>query len=75
MATTTQIVKFITGMEQFPPGRKPKIKVFFLPEDKVLPEAQTCFSYLYIPKSKSMEEFFEYFDKAVVMSLSYFGQA
>ena len=61
-------------MGKFPPGRKPVIEIFFLSSEKVLPEVQTCFGYLYLPvNNATAEEFNDFFDKAVLMSQNYFG--
>ncbi len=69
------ILKFVTGLRTLPPMRNQyKIQLFYLLEDKNLPEASACFSYLYLPVSHtSAADFLASFSQGVLLSNNYFG--
>lgn len=69
------ILKFVTGMSCLPPMKNYyKIQLFYLPEEKKLPEASACFSHLYLPVShSSASEFKAAFNQGVMLLKDYFG--
>lgn len=68
-----QILKFCTGLEEYPPmGMEHPITVEFL-TGKVLPQASVCFGVIKLPNVESEEEFFRRMDEGILGSLNHYG--
>ena len=56
-----------------PMGLSKPIKIHYLRDDKLLPEAECCFNMLKLPTAHSTKEtFFESMDKGILMSGQHF---
>ena len=72
-ASVQQILKFCTGLEEYPPmGLEAPITIEFL-KDGILPQASACFGIIKLPNTSSEPEFFQRMDEGILGSIDHYG--